>query len=163
MDLKPLVRLDDFDAERLLASWLKFGGSVRTNILSCAVSKRPPLKKWKCPTLVAGEYGAAGDFILGFTDFEPTLGHNLKFTKFMSQTKSSSDWGQGWIDSMAIGLSVLCAVLSVDAGFVGSISGDCSTFWVERDFHLWMLFFVLPTTCIAIFFVVSIAIVGLFS
>ena len=70
----------------------------------------------------------------------------------MSQTKSTSDWGLGWIDSMAIGLSVLCAVhCLLTPVLLVLFPVIASTFWVERDFHLWMLFFVLPTTCIAIF------------
>ena len=70
----------------------------------------------------------------------------------MSQTKSTSYWGHGWIDSMAIGLSVLCAVhCLLTPVLLVLFPVIASTFWVERDFHLWMLFFVLPTTCIAIF------------
>ena len=70
----------------------------------------------------------------------------------MSQTKSTSYWGHGWIDSMAIGLSVLCAVhCLLTPVLLVLFPVIASTFWVERDFQLWMLFCVLPTTCIAIF------------
>ena len=53
---------------------------------------------------------------------------------------------------MAIGLSVLCAVhCLLTPVLLVLFPVIASTFWVERDFHLWMLFFVLPTTCIAVF------------
>ena len=70
----------------------------------------------------------------------------------MNQSRSTSYWGHGWVDSVAIGLSLLCAVhCLLTPVLLVLFPVIASTFWVERDFHLWMLFFVLPTTSFAVF------------
>ena len=58
----------------------------------------------------------------------------------------------GWLDSLAIGFSVLCAIhclLTPVLLVVMPILG--STIWVDENFHLWMILFVVPTTTLAVF------------
>jgi hypothetical protein len=58
----------------------------------------------------------------------------------------------GLLDRIAVGMAVVCGihclvtpVLLVVLPILGT------TFWVDEDFHLWMLFLVIPTTCLALF------------
>jgi len=68
----------------------------------------------------------------------------------MSEATNSRSYG--WIDSIAIGMSVLCAVhcllTPVLAVFLPIIA---TSFWVSDNFHLWMILFVVPSTGVAIF------------
>lgn len=58
----------------------------------------------------------------------------------------------GWLDSLAIGMSMVCAVhcllTPILIIFLPILS---TTIWVHEDFHLWMILFVVPTTSAAIF------------
>ena len=58
----------------------------------------------------------------------------------------------GWLDNMAIGMAVLCAIhcLIVPIAIV-SVPLIKTTFFVSEDFHLWMLLAVFPTTLASIF------------
>jgi hypothetical protein len=56
------------------------------------------------------------------------------------------------LDRLAVGMAVVCGIhclvtpiLLVALPIIGT------TLWVDKDFHLWMLFLVIPTTCLAIF------------
>lgn len=77
----------------------------------------------------------------------------------------------GWLDSLAISMSVICAVHCLLTPLLVILFPILTTtFWVDQDFHLWMLFFVLPTTSLAVFlgcrkhkdrFVIGLSSVGL--
>ncbi len=58
----------------------------------------------------------------------------------------------GLLDRLAISMAVVCGIhclvtpiLLVALPIIGT------TFWVDENFHLWMLFLVIPTTCLALF------------
>ena len=58
----------------------------------------------------------------------------------------------GLLDRLAISMAVVCGIhclvtpiLLVALPIIGT------TFWVNENFHLWMLFLVIPTTCLALF------------
>jgi hypothetical protein len=58
----------------------------------------------------------------------------------------------GLLDRLAVSMAVVCGIhclvtpiLLVALPIIGT------TFWVDKDFHLWMLFLVIPTTCLALF------------
>jgi hypothetical protein len=58
----------------------------------------------------------------------------------------------GWLDSLAIGMSALCAVhCLLTPVLVVALPVLATTLWVQHDFHLWMMLFVLPTSGIAVF------------
>jgi len=59
---------------------------------------------------------------------------------------------RGLLDRLAISMAVVCGIhclvtpiLLVALPIIGT------TFWVDKNFHLWMLFLVIPTTCLALF------------
>ena len=58
----------------------------------------------------------------------------------------------GWLDGLAVGMALLCAVhcLLVPVLIV-SVPLISTTFFVNEDFHLWMLFAVFPTTLASIY------------
>ena len=57
-----------------------------------------------------------------------------------------------WLDSIAIGMSMLCAVhCLLTPVLIVSLPIVATTFWVHQDFHLWMILFVVPTTSAAVF------------
>ncbi len=58
----------------------------------------------------------------------------------------------GWLDSLAIGMAALCAIhcLIVPVALV-SLPLIKTTFFVNENFHLWMLVAVFPTTLASIF------------
>lgn len=69
----------------------------------------------------------------------------------LSPSKSQCS-SHGWLDSLAISMSIICAVhCLVTPVLVVVFPILTTTFWVDSNFHLWMLFFVLPTTSIAMF------------
>ncbi|MGE9290680.1 MAG: MerC domain-containing protein [Puniceicoccales bacterium] len=78
-------------------------------------------------------------------------GYFTRFFKPLSASKSDCR-SHGWLDSLAISLSVLCAfhclLTPILVVFLPILA---TTFWVHHDFHLWMILFVVPTTSIAIF------------
>lgn len=58
----------------------------------------------------------------------------------------------GWLDSLAIGMSLLCAVhCLLTPILIVFLPIIATTFWVHQDFHLWMVLFVVPTTSAAVF------------
>lgn len=59
---------------------------------------------------------------------------------------------KGWLDHIAISLSVICAVhCLITPIFLVAMPIIATTFWVDQNFHLWMLLLVLPTTTIAVY------------
>ena len=57
-----------------------------------------------------------------------------------------------WLDSLAIGMSVLCAIhCLVTPLIVVFLPVLASTFWAHKNFHLWMILLVVPTTAMAMF------------
>lgn len=88
--------------------------------------------------------------------------------------KNSSNYqcaSHGWLDTLAISMSIICAIhCLLTPILVVLLPILATTFWVHKDFHLWMLFFVLPTTSLAVFlgckkhrdkFVVGLSAIGL--
>jgi hypothetical protein len=64
----------------------------------------------------------------------------------------SSCRSYGWLDSLAIGMSMVCAVhCLLTPVLVVLLPIVATTFWVHQDFHMWMILFVVPTTSVAIF------------
>ena len=89
----------------------------------------------------------------------------------MANTSKSQCSTHGWLDSLAISTSAICAVHCLLTPILIIVFPIlATTFWVHQNFHLWMLLFVLPTTSLAIFlgcrkhrdkFVVSLSAIGL--
>ena len=70
----------------------------------------------------------------------------------MVEISKSECSSHGWLDSLAISMSVICAIHCLLTPLLVILFPILTTtFWVHRDFHLWMLFFVLPTTSLAVF------------
>ena len=77
----------------------------------------------------------------------------------------------GWLDTFAVSMSIICAIhCLLTPVIVVLLPIVTTTFWVHKDFHLWMLFFVLPTTSLAVFlgcrkhrdkFVMGLSVIGL--
>ena len=58
----------------------------------------------------------------------------------------------GWLDSLAISMSFICAVHCLLTPILVIFLPILTTsFWVHQDFHLWMILFVVPTTSAAVF------------
>ncbi|MEO0453145.1 MAG: MerC domain-containing protein [Verrucomicrobiota bacterium] len=58
----------------------------------------------------------------------------------------------GWLDSLAISMSLLCAFHCLLTPVLIIVLPILATsFLVDHDFHLWMIFFVVPTTSAAVF------------
>lgn len=58
----------------------------------------------------------------------------------------------GWLDSLAVGMSMMCAIhCLVTPALIIFLPLLATTFWVHQDFHLWMMLLVLPTTGFAMF------------
>ncbi len=69
-----------------------------------------------------------------------------------SSTKTVKCHSHGWLDSLAISMSVICAVHCLLTPVLLALLPIISTtFWVHENFHLWMVFLVVPTTSIAVF------------
>lgn len=69
--------------------------------------------------------------------------------KLNPQPKTSTI--SSWLDSCAVGMSLICAIhCMITPVLLLLLPILASTFWTHRDFHLWMLFLVLPTTLTAI-------------
>ncbi len=66
--------------------------------------------------------------------------------------KAKSCASHGWLDSLAISMSVICAVHCLLTPVLLALLPIISTtFWVHENFHLWMVFLVVPTTSAAVF------------
>lgn len=58
---------------------------------------------------------------------------------------------RGWLDSLAISMSVMCAIHCLITPIIVAVSPIlATTFWASENFHLWMMFFVIPTTGFAL-------------
>jgi phosphoglycerol transferase MdoB-like AlkP superfamily enzyme len=67
-------------------------------------------------------------------------------------TKIAKCHTHGWLDSLAISMSVICAVHCLLTPLLIALLPIISTtFWVHENFHLWMVFLVVPTTSLAVF------------
>ncbi|MGC6425235.1 MAG: MerC domain-containing protein [Lentimonas sp.] len=67
-------------------------------------------------------------------------------------TTKTSCSSHGWLDSLAISMSVICAVhCLLTPILVVFLPILTTTFWVSQNFHLWMILFVVPTTGAAVF------------
>ena len=75
------------------------------------------------------------------------------YFEFMNSTpKAKSCASHGWLDSLAISMSVICAVHCLVTPLIVTLLPIISTtFWVHENFHLWMVFLVVPTTSAAMF------------
>ena len=69
-----------------------------------------------------------------------------------STTASGTCRTSGWLDRLAIGMAAVCAVhCLLTPILIISLPIIATSFFVHKDFHLWMLLLVLPTTGLAIF------------
>ena len=67
-------------------------------------------------------------------------------------TNASKGHGHGWLDSLAISMSLICAVhCLLTPVLIALLPIISTTFWVHENFHLWMVFLVVPTTSLAVF------------
>ena len=58
----------------------------------------------------------------------------------------------GWLDFLAISMSFICAIHCLLTPVAVVLFPILATsIWVKHDFHLWMIFLVLPTTATAVF------------
>ena len=66
--------------------------------------------------------------------------------------KVTKGHGHGWLDSLAISMSMICAVhCLLTPVLIALLPIISTTFWVHENFHLWMVFLVVPTTSLAVF------------
>lgn len=70
----------------------------------------------------------------------------------MNHEASARYHPRGWLDTLAIGASLVCAVhcLATPVLLV-ALPVVATTVWVDAHFHLWMLGLVLPTSMLAVF------------
>ena len=67
------------------------------------------------------------------------------------KTDSAFEQPRGWLDRLAIGMAMLCAVhCLLMPVLIVALPIIATSFFVHEDFHLWMLLFVLPTTGLSI-------------
>jgi len=70
----------------------------------------------------------------------------------MGNASVSNCRSHGWLDHLAIGMAAVCAVhCLVTPLLVIALPIIATSFFVHKDFHLWMILLVLPTTGFAIF------------
>lgn len=72
----------------------------------------------------------------------------------MVSTSSKASWysRHGWLDFLAVSMSIVCAIhCLLTPVMIVLFPILATTIWVQHNFHLWMLLFVLPTTSIAVF------------
>ena len=70
----------------------------------------------------------------------------------MKNTVARTSRRHGWLDHLAIGMATVCAIHCLLAPIlIMALPIIATTFIVHEDFHLWMIFLVLPTTALAIF------------
>jgi phosphoglycerol transferase MdoB-like AlkP superfamily enzyme len=76
----------------------------------------------------------------------------LSLLEMNCSTKIAKCHTHGWLDSLAISMSVICAVHCLLTPLLIALLPIISTtFWVHENFHLWMVFLVVPTTSLAVF------------
>ncbi len=65
---------------------------------------------------------------------------------------TTKNWETGILDSMAVSMSVICAIhCLVTPLIIVLLPIVATTFWVNSNFHLWMMLLVIPTTTVAVF------------
>jgi hypothetical protein len=70
----------------------------------------------------------------------------------MPATQPSTCPNHGWLDHFAIGMAVVCAVhCLLTPILIIALPIIATSFFVHKDFHLWMILLVLPTTTFAVF------------
>lgn len=58
----------------------------------------------------------------------------------------------GFLDSLAVGMSLICAVHCLVTPLIMILLPlAATTFWADKNFHLWMMLLVIPTTSAAVF------------
>lgn len=63
-----------------------------------------------------------------------------------------AEHSHGWLDKIAVSMAMVCALHCLVTPVLIVLLPVLSTsLWVHEDFHLWMLFFVIPTTSLAVF------------
>lgn len=69
----------------------------------------------------------------------------------VTANSSSRCRSHGWLDTVAIGISVTCAVhCLLTPVLIIALPVLATTAWVQQDFHLWMMLLVLPTSGTAV-------------
>ena len=99
-------------------------------------------------------YGAMAciGYLMNFYCNQLTFGIFLDDQLYMAEISKPQCSAHGWLDSLAISMSVICAIHCLLTPLLVILFPILTTtFWVHQDFHLWMLFFVLPTTSLAVF------------
>ena len=70
----------------------------------------------------------------------------------MKVTNASTYRRHGWLDHFAIGMAAVCAMhCLLTPILIMALPIVATSFFVHQDFHLWMIFLVLPTTTFAVF------------
>ena len=70
----------------------------------------------------------------------------------MKSKNVSNPRGYGWLDHLAIGMAAVCAIhCLLTPILITALPIIATSFIVHQDFHLWMIFLVLPTTIFAVF------------
>ena len=70
----------------------------------------------------------------------------------MEITNASTHRRHGWLDHLAIGMAAVCAIhCLLTPILIMALPIIATSFFVHQDFHLWMIFLVLPTTVFAVF------------
>ena len=70
----------------------------------------------------------------------------------MKLTNANTPRRHGWLDHLAIGMAAVCAIhCLLTPILIIALPIIATSFFVHQDFHLWMIFLVLPTTIYAVF------------
>ena len=70
----------------------------------------------------------------------------------MKVTNASIHRRHGWLDHLAIAMATVCAIhCLLTPIFITALPIVATSFFVHQDFHLCMIFLVLPTTTFAVF------------
>ena len=70
----------------------------------------------------------------------------------MNITNANTPRRHGWVDHLAIGMAAVCAThCLLTPILIMALPIIATSFFVHQDFHLWMIFLVLPTTVFSVF------------
>ena len=70
----------------------------------------------------------------------------------MKTTNTNALRRHGWLDHLAVGMAAVCAIhCLLTPILITALPIIATSFFVHKDFHLWMIFLVLPTTAFAVF------------
>ena len=70
----------------------------------------------------------------------------------MKVSNASIHRRHGWLDHLAIGMAAVCALhCLLTPILIIALPIIATSFFAHQDFHLWMIFLVLPTTVFAVF------------